>query len=42
MDYTVFCVKKFGKSAAELPPEVKNNVSHRYAALNKMKNEFTL
>ena len=38
----VFCVKKFGKSAAELPPEVKNNVSHRYAALNKMKNEFTL
>ena len=38
----VFCVKKFGKSAAELPADVKNSVSHRFAALNKMKNEFKL
>ena len=38
----VFCVKAFGKSAAELEPDEKNSVSHRYAALTKMKNEFTL
>ncbi len=36
----IFLVEKFGKSAAELDPEVKNSVSHRFAALNKMKNEF--
>ncbi len=36
----IFCVTEFGKSAAELPADVKNSVSHRSAALAKMKNEF--
>lgn len=36
----IFCVKAYGKSAAELPSDVKNSVSHRYAALDKMRTEF--
>ncbi len=35
----VFFVEAFGKSMAELPAEVKNSISHRSAALKKLKIE---
>ncbi len=33
----VFVVPEFGKTAAELSPEIKNSVSHRAKALGKLK-----
>ncbi len=33
----VFFVPEYGKAMAELPKEVKNSISHRFKALNKLK-----
>ncbi len=33
----IFIVPEFGRTAAEIPPELKNRVSHRARALRKLK-----
>ncbi len=33
----IFFVPEYGKSMAQLPAEVKNSISHRFKALNKLK-----
>jgi len=37
----LFFVPEFGKTFAELPPEVKNRISHRGAALREIKEKLT-
>lgn len=36
----IFYLPKYGASMAEVPPEVKNSVSHRFNALKKLKAEI--
>ncbi len=36
----IFIVPEFGRTAAEIPPELKNRVSHRARALQKLKDQL--